>query len=96
MSLFPDGLIEIFLRDNVCARCYGELAKQPAENRLWDAHCPACGTAWSGATIRRSTAEKRGQQALSELREVKGNMPDLFPNPNHGKTANQILSELGF
>lgn len=96
MNLLPDGKIDQLLQRNVCARCYGELAKRPAANRLWEAHCPTCGEAWNGATIRRSTAEKRGQQALAELREVKTNLPDLFPNPNRGKTAQQLLSELGY
>ncbi len=94
--LFPDGIIDQFISRHVCARCYGDLQKYPAENRLWEAKCPNCGDAWHGTTIRHSTAERRGQAALSELREVKNNLPDLFPNPHKGKSTDELLKDLGY
>jgi hypothetical protein len=93
---FPDAEIDIFLRDRVCSRCYGDLSKRPADKRLWQAFCPTCGEAWGFTTIARSYAEKLGQRAMVELSEVRTNLPDLFPNPHKGKTDKQILAELGF
>jgi ribosomal protein L37AE/L43A len=94
--LFPDGEIDKYISSHVCSRCYGDLQKKPVENRLWDASCPECGDAWHGTTIRRSTAERRGQRALSEAQEVKTNLPDLFPNPHDGKSTDQLIKELGY
>lgn len=95
-TALPDGVIDKLIRDNVCARCYGDLVKVPVEGRLWQPVCQTCGDAWGGTTIRRSTAERRAQQALADLIEVKHNLCDLFPNPHHGKSFKQLLSELGF
>lgn len=92
----PDGEIDKFIRDHVCARCYSDLSKVPAAERTWQAVCQTCGDAWHGATIRRRTAERRAQQGLAELSEVKHNLRDLFPNPHKGKTFEQLITELGF
>ena len=94
--LLPDGEIDKYIQKNVCSRCYGDLQKFPAEDRLWEAKCPTCGEAWHNTTIRRNTAERRGQQALSDVMEVKTNLPDLFPNPHKGKTVEELNKELGF
>jgi len=90
----PDGQIDFFIRDRVCSRCYGDLSKRPTSERTWEVSCPACGDAWGFTTISRHTAERRGQQALSELYEVKQNLPDLFPRTQ--RTEKQTLSELGY
>lgn len=96
MSTFLDGEIDIFIRQRVCARCYGDLVKRPAEDRMWEAICPMCGTAWGGTTISRWYAERLGQTALQEKVEVAYTMPDLFPSPHRDKSAEQIIQELGF
>lgn len=96
MADFPDGVIDKVIQRRVCARCYGDLVKQPAADRQWVAICPTCGDAWGGTTVSRKYAERLGQQAIAERAEVKANLPDLFPNPHSGKPAAQILSELGF
>lgn len=87
------------IRDNVCARCYGDLViyHERQEGKIENvAKCPHCGDAWNGATLRRKTAERMGQRAAVEVQEIKANMPDLFPSPHAGKGAKKILSELGF
>ena len=94
--LLHDGEIDQYIQKHVCSRCYGDLQKFPTDNRLWESKCPECGDAWRGTTIRRSTAERRGQRALSEAHEVKTNLPDLFPNPHKGKSIEQLNKELGF
>ena len=94
--LLPDGEIEKFVRARVCARCYGDLRISEAPGRLWLADCPRCGTAWKGATVSRKYAEGLGQKGLAEAREVKANLPDLFPNVHRGKSTRQVLNELGF
>lgn len=92
----PEGEIDLFLRRRVCARCYGDLEKQFGPGRNYITRCAECGYAWNGATVSRSYAERLGQQALGELAEVKHNLPDLFPNPNRGKSESQLLAEMGF
>ena len=92
--MLPDGAIDKFLARRVCARCYGEMRREPAENRNGIAVCPACGNAWGGATISRHTAERRGQKGLADLWEVKYNLRDLFPPVKRGEK--QTLKELGF
>lgn len=94
MPEMPDGQIDQFIARNVCARCYGDLVKVPAENRTWRAVCIPCGDAWGGATIRRTTAERRGQQAINEALEVRINLPDLFPNPHRGRRPAEIVAEM--
>lgn len=95
-TFFHDGQIDRHLALRVCARCYNDLAKRLASGRLWEAYCPICETTWGGTTIARTTAEQRGQLAIIEAREIKNNLPDLFPNQEETKTINQLLNELGF
>lgn len=92
---YPDGVIDRVLYHRVCARCYGDLVKAPAQNRQWTAACPKCGEAWQGATVSRKYALALGQRALAEYWEVKFNpaLQDLFPRPK--KTEKQLLAELG-
>jgi hypothetical protein len=91
--MFQDGQIDLFLRRRVCARCYGDLAKRPADNRMWQAYCPRCGDAWHGATISSKTAGRRGQAAIAELWEVKRNLPDLFPKSTNHRPSAEIVNE---
>ena len=93
---FTDGEIDQFIQRRVCSRCYGELEKRPVEGRLYEAYCPECNGKWNYTTVSRSYAERLGQKALNEYMDVKGNMPDLFPNPHKGKTPEELLKELGF
>ncbi len=92
----PDGDIDAFIRDRVCSRCFGDLQKSPAPGRLWYATCGVCGKEWNYTTIARSTYERRVQQGLAEMGEVRANLPDLFPSPHKGKSDKEILKELGF
>lgn len=93
---FTDGLIDQFLQRRVCSRCYGDLQKRVAENRLFEAYCPNCGDAWNYTTVSRHYAERLGQDALNDYLNARANLPDLFPNPHKGKTPEQILTELGY
>ena len=94
-ATFEDGEVDKFIQTHVCARCYGELMAVEAEGRKWTVVCRSCEDAWQGATITRRSAERRGQKALEESAEVKANLADVFPNPHKGKSAEQILKELG-
>lgn len=98
---FHDGAVDQFIACRVCARCYGDLAKRNApdyspENHNYEIYCPTCGDAWHYATVSKTYAEKLGQQAIAANWEIKANLPDLFPNPHHGKPAEQIIHELGY
>lgn len=98
---FRDGEIDLFLRRRVCARCYSELEKQESPdfspaNHEYIAVCPTCQDAWNYATVSRAYAEHLGQVYLSDALEVRENLRDLFPSPVAGKSAEDILKELGF
>lgn len=92
--ILPEWEASTFIRDRVCARCYGDLRQYPAPDRAYFIRCLECGDAWGGATIARYTAEKRGQQALAEIYEVKANMPDLFPRIKMSEA--DIIKSLGY
>jgi hypothetical protein len=94
--LLSEAEIGKFIKHYVCARCYGDLQLRFAENRSYEALCPTCGDAWGSTVICRSTAERRAQQGMSEIREVRRNLSDLFPNPHHGKTSEQLITEIGY
>jgi len=84
-----------FISRHVCARCYGYLSKQHADE--WDIYiviCPNCGPTWGGAVIRLSTAIKMGEIAATELLEVKVNLREFFPREK--RSTDQVLRELGF
>lgn len=82
-----------FVSNHVCARCFGRLNVYAVEGGN-QVRCPACEGAWGFTTVRKSTAERREQQAQVELREVIENMPDLFPNRYKGKSTEQLLDML--
>ena len=93
----PEGIVDQFIGRRVCARCYGELAKRTLKDtRDFEVYCPTCNGDWNYTTVSRHYAERLGQKALTELDAVKTNLPDLFPNPNKGKSAEELIKELGF
>lgn len=93
---YQDGVVEQVIGRRVCARCYGDLVKVPAPNRMWALECPACGDAWHGATVSRAYAVRLGQRAANEYLEVKYNpaLKDLFPREQHSEA--DLLKDLGF
>ena len=101
LPTFADGEIEQHIARRVCARCYGDLVQvnapdYSAHNHSYNAVCLECGNAWNGATVSKGYAEQLGQTALAQKAEVEHNLKDLFPNPHHGKSEEQLLKELGF
>jgi hypothetical protein len=95
MNTYTDAEIGRVLKRRVCARCYNDLVKRSAPGRTWEAYCPTCGEAWGGRHISRWTAERRGQRALAEALEVRVTLADLFPSKHKGKSAEQLMNELG-
>ena len=95
MKTYPDGVIDQMLGRRVCARCYGDLVKNPAPGREWSLECPNCGQAWHGATVSRAYAVRLGQRAAGEYLEVKYNpaLRDIFPREQRSEA--ELLKELG-
>ncbi len=91
-----DGLVDRYIARRVCARCFGDLQKKLAPERMWAVYCPRCQAAWNFATVSRRYAEWLGQEAIAQLCQARENFQDLFPNPHKGKTAPQLLRELGY
>ena len=94
IATYADGEIDRVLTFRVCARCYGDLTKFPADGRMWQAKCLACGETWHGTTISRLTAEKMGQKALADYRDVRETLREFFPRAK--KSVGENLAELGF
>jgi hypothetical protein len=94
-EVYQQGEVDIILRDRICARCYGHLLKRDVASNQYEVFCPKCGDEWGGATISKKYAERLGQKALIEYREVKVNLPDLF-NDKTGKSETDLLKDLGF
>ena len=95
---FQEGLVDIFISRRVCARCYGELAKErdPGDRNFYTVHCPTCNGDWNYTTVSRAYAVSLGQDAMLKYSEAKANLPDLFPPTRTGKTPEELIKDLGF
>jgi hypothetical protein len=93
-----EGLVDQFISRRVCARCYGELAKQvdPEDRNFYQVHCPTCNGDWNFTTVSRDYAVNLGQRNMLDYYEAKANLPDLFPPVRTGKTKEELIKDLGF
>lgn len=92
-----EGIVDQFISRRVCARCYGELDKRKTDKRaVYEVYCPRCNGEWNFTTVSRSYAVRLGQHALLKADEVKQNLHDLFPPTRTGKTAEEIIKDLGY
>jgi hypothetical protein len=87
---FDETEIGKFVRDHVCALCYGRLISRHADERKWGAYCITHGAIMDHNHIHRSQAEKADQNermGLLELNELR---------PKERRSEAEILEELGF
>lgn len=93
----PEGKVDQYRQRRVCARCYGDLQRRSKPgSRDFEVYCPFCAGAWGYTTVTRRYAEQLGQVALADAFDAKKRFEDIVPNPHKGKTAEQLLRELGF
>ncbi len=85
---FPEGEIDLFIRDNKCGFCGGYLFKMFAEDRLYTAHCPEHGEVYEHTKTTVFVAEeveRNARVAKNELRQ-----------PKEPRSEAVIMKELGF
>jgi hypothetical protein len=85
------------LRDYRCATCWGALVAIDLQNeaRELDVHCanPDCsGTGFVTA----AHVDRRRSEDLSDYSEAAYNLRDIIPGLKSGKSAEEIIRELGF
>jgi len=85
------------LRDYRCATCWGPLVALDLQNeaREFDVHCanPECsGTGFVTAAY----VDRRRSDDLADYSDAAYNLRDVLPGLKSGKTADEIIQELGF
>ncbi len=91
-----DNLAEITIRDYVCAACWGHLIRKPAPGRMWFVEC-AAEPDHNGYTTKYYVGKARQADAgnLLDARSLLQKI-GVVNNPNAGKTAGQLLKEMGY
>lgn len=92
-------LAEKTVKDFCCSNCWGDLELVPdlRGNGLYFATCKKCQEDTKGyvtkyfANRRRIESEFEARDAIRVLQKL-----DILPNPNKGKSRNELLKELGF
>lgn len=87
---FDEIEIGKFIRDHVCALCYGRLISKHADDRKWSANCITHGAIMDHNHVHRSQAEKADQNERMGLLELR----DLQDKERRSEA--EILEELGF
>ena len=88
---FTDGEASVFIRDNVCAICLGELIAQPsqAEGRTWNVVCVDEGSImYAHSFVSRGKAEAVTQMRLEVAK-------DITP-PGPKRSPEELIKLLGF
>jgi len=88
-----DDLAQTMRRDYCCAGCYGHLNAYAMPGRLTRLVCDRCGDGRGFVTKR--WAERRKSDSLGEAMDVTINLRGILPNPHAGKSAEQLLAEIG-
>lgn len=94
-SALDDNLAEITLRDYVCAACWGHLVRKPAPERMWFIECAK--DPEHNGFVTKFWVEKQRQADAGNLMDARYLLQKIgvVPNPHAGKTAAQLLKELG-
>jgi len=82
----------------VCATCWGELELVPTDvSHLFRVECIRCGSGTTGY-VTKAFANRRRDESAGELVNTSRMLRKLgiIENPNAGKTAKQLLTEMGF
>lgn len=87
------------VKDYCCSNCWGDLELTPdlRGNGLYFAVCSKCKDETKGY-VTRYFANRRRTESEFELRDATRLLQEIgiMPNPNAGKTREQLLKELGF
>jgi hypothetical protein len=88
---------QITIRDYCCATCWGHLTVRRTADGETRIECGKYGAEHQGF-VTKAYAERRRAESAAEAAEVKELLRGLgvIDNPNAGKTADDILRDLGF
>ena len=97
LELLGFHLKELTIRDYVCSNCWGDLLDYPMDNRMWMVICHSCREDTRGY-VTRYFAESRRSESVGEKMETRILLQGLgiIPNEHAGKSAAELLQELGF
>ncbi len=85
---FPEGEIDLFIRDNKCGFCGGYLFKMFAEDRLYIVHCPEHGVIYEHT----HTSKYKAEEVKRNVRVAKNELRQ----PEKPRSEAVIMEELGF
>lgn len=89
----------IFIDRYRCSTCWGWLTRDSDKENpmIVTVHCEKQDCTGAGFVTAKYVEKRRGESEL-DYREAKRNLSEALklPNPNAGKTADQLLKELGF
>lgn len=96
MTKLPDTLVAYTLRDYCCAKCWGglDLFHIAGQDVI---ECAKYGAEHAGF-VRKAYTARRQQESEGDVLDVKDLLREMgvIDNPHKGKTAQQLLEELGF
>lgn len=88
-----------FIHRYVCSTCWSDLVADRIEGQRYDrsVHCGNENCSGAGFVTRKYVEKRRDDDHFDYL-DAKRNLGEVLglPNPNKGKTAEQLLAELGF
>lgn len=100
MNALDDRWAALTIRDYCCSNCWGHLLKTPAldDERKWWVFCPNCGLENTAGYVTKKFAERRRSESVADQMDARQMLQDLgiVKDPHAGKTAAQLLAELGF
>ena len=96
MHPLSEALARKTVKFYVCSNCWGELEATPVTGG-YEVLCKSCGPETKGYVTQRYVERRRSESGFEEVNarhmlEKVG----VLENPHAGKTADQLLSELGF
>lgn len=96
MRRLPDELIAYTLKDYCCSKCWGmlDLFYRDGQDVI---ECAKYGSEHAGF-VRQGYANRRRDDSAADLMDVNELMQQLglIDDPHKGKTAQQLLEEMGF
>jgi len=88
-----------FINRYACSTCWGELVAEriPGERYMANVHCGKSDCTGAGFVTKHYVEKRRTQDHFDHM-EAERNLGEVLgiPNPLKGKTADELIKELGF
>ena len=93
--IFDEHLAQHTINNYVCSACWGHLISFHEPERMTRVECHRCGTETPGF-VTKYYSERRQAESTADKMDVLHNLRGIIPNPNEGKSTDDLLEELGF